>query len=79
MKERGFHLSRLGGNSAFVSAASAESSSWTRRALTPVAVLMFRINNPDAMLVPLLVAASGAARCAPWRTPSATPAGLCAG
>ena len=29
-------------------------------ALTPVAVLMFRFNNPDAMLVLLLVAASGA-------------------
>jgi 4-amino-4-deoxy-L-arabinose transferase-like glycosyltransferase len=29
-------------------------------ALTPVAVLMFRFNNPDALLVLLLVAASGA-------------------
>src|SRR4051794_16563912 len=29
-------------------------------ALTPIAVLMFRFNNPDAMLVLLLVAASGA-------------------
>ena len=32
----------------------------TVMALTPVAVLMFRFNNPDAMLVLLLVASSGA-------------------
>ncbi len=55
-------------------------------ALTPVAVLMFRFNNPDAMLVLLMVGAAGAtlraveatearaarwARCAGW--PSAVP------
>ena len=39
----------------------------TAMALTPVAVLMFRFDNPDALLVLLLgCAAVAAARCPPW-------------
>ena len=43
-------------------------------ALTPVAVLMFRFNNPDALLV-LLWSPAPTPRCAPSRTASAEVAG----
>ena len=43
-------------------------------ALTPVAVLMFRFNNPDALLVLLLVAGAYAT-VGPWRPPA--PGGWC--
>ena len=39
-------------------------------ALTPVAVLMFRFNNPDALLVLLLVGAAATPRCERSRTAS---------
>ena len=44
-------------------------------ALTPVAVLMFRFNNPDALLVLLLVA--GGVRDRPGRRDGAARAGSC--
>ena len=43
-------------------------------ALTPVATLMFRFNNPDALLVLLLVPAR-TPRCGRWRRPA--PGGSC--
>ena len=44
-------------------------------ALTPVAALMFRFNNPDALLVLLLMVAAYSDGPRDWRT--AAPAGWC--